>query len=152
MNFIPSDDRHPFKYYWDENATGITANGKQYKGIVIAILEKDTWEVINELEAKGIDIPGTRKDYFMNSTFKGISYCSVDDEFDLKKGMKIAKLRALKKYYHNKRKAIDSIHNDFYKDAVKIMEYHSDSFSKWIDVCDELGELEDKSDTEEGGE
>lgn len=31
MNFIPADDRHPFKYYYDENATGITVNGKQYK-------------------------------------------------------------------------------------------------------------------------
>ena len=45
MNHIPADDRHPFKYYYDENATGITVNGKQYKGIVIAILEKDRGEV-----------------------------------------------------------------------------------------------------------
>lgn len=121
MNYIPADDRHPFKYYYDENATGITVNGKQYKGIVIAILEKDTWEVINKLEDMGVRVgwPG-RPGLFMQPSFKGISYCSVDDEFDLKKGMRIAKLRALKKYYNNKWNILETIRKTIMKENDKV--------------------------------
>ena len=121
MNYILADDRHPFKYYYDENATGITVNGKQYKGIVIAILEKDTWEVINKLEDMGVRVgwPG-RPDLFMQPSFKGISYCSVDDEFDLKKGMRIAKLRALKKYYNNKWNILEAIRKTIMKENDKV--------------------------------
>lgn len=152
MKVIPADKNHRIKYLYDEEATGVR-NGYEYKGIVIAILEKDSWEVINELETKGINITGVgHKDYFMNSTFKGISYCSVDDEFDLKKGMKIAKLRAFEKYYRNKRRVIARTFNALSKATFKIRLYHADAFTKWGEVRDELEEFENKSDTEEGGE
>lgn len=144
MNHIPADDRHPFKYYYDENATGITANGKQYKGIVIAILEKDTWEVINKLEDMGVRVgwPG-RPDLFMQPSFKGISYCSVDDEFDLKKGMRIAKLRALKKYYNNKCNILEAIGKIIMKENDKVEDMKGNVVYEFIETRYKLEKMEE---------
>ena len=143
MNFIPSDDRHPFKYYWDENTTGTTANGKQYKGIVAAILEKDTWEVINKGERVGgkVDWSG-RPEFFMQSSYKGVSYCSAEDGFDLRKGMRIAKLRALKKYYNNKWKILNKIGKTIMKDYDKVESIRGNAAYDFLETCYRLEKLE----------
>lgn len=143
MNFIPSDDRHPFKYYWDENATGTTANGKQYKGIVIAILEKNSWEVINKVESVGVNVGWQgRPDFFMQPFFKGVSCCSVEDSFDLKKGMRIAKLRALKKYYKNKKNVLIAIRDTIEKDFVKVANEIGHTTYDFIETCYRLEKSE----------
>lgn len=144
MNFIPSDDCHPFRYYWDENATGVTANGKQYKGIVIAIMEVNPYEVINRLENIDVDVEWVgRSEYFMRYTFKGIAYCSSEDSFDLKKGMRIAKLRALEKYFNNKYKALDAIKTKNAKDYNKINDMLSDIVYNSVKIYCKLKKLEE---------
>lgn len=143
MNFIPANDRHPFKYYYDENATGITANGKQYKGIVIAILEKDSWEVINKVERAGVNVGWQgRPDFFLQTSYKGVSYCSAEDSFDFRKGMRIAKLRALKKYYNNKWKILTAMRETIKKDSVKVANLIGNAGYDFVETRYRLEKLE----------
>lgn len=143
MNFIPSDGRHPFKYYWDDNATGITADGKQYKGIVVAILDSSPWKVIDKLKDMDIDVDWVnRSRYFMRPSFKGIAYCSSEDSFDLKKGMRIAKLRALRKYYNNMANVLATINKDVKKNLYRIKDMYIENYDNYFRVYKELDQLE----------
>ena len=139
MNYIPADDRHPFKYYYDENATGITINGKQYKGIVIAIMGSKFSHGTCRYDAIGlieeVCYGRWRKDYLIKDAYKGIAYCSVDDEFNLKEGMRVARGKLLNKYYKDEIAVLNKATRDVQKnlnyvqkakaDIQKILDNHS---------------------------
>lgn len=106
MKVIPADKNHRIKYLYDEEATGVR-NGYPYKGIVIAIMG----EVNNFFKTCKHDCVLTIKEsvfdcwdkkYLIKDSYKGIAYCSIDDKFDLKEGMKIARGKLLNKYYKDK--------------------------------------------------
>lgn len=79
-----------------------TAEGKNYKGIVIALLEGCQHDLLNELYRCPAPPAIGRFSFSLKNTYKGIAYCSKEDEFNLEEGMKIARERALRKYYNDR--------------------------------------------------
>lgn len=124
MNIIPADEKHRIAYMYDEDATG-TRNGKPWHGLVIAMMDECGLDAIFDLMDKtAIDF--IDKDeimpLLMNETYKGIAYCSVDDAFDLKQGMHIARDRMLAKYYKGKRKVFKNLYKNIHSIDMKLSE------------------------------
>lgn len=122
MKCLPADKTHRIAYYYDEAAQGVYC-GYPYKGIVIAIMgqEDENWwdctlDALDDMFDRGIGrvVNGcvstldsnycSDASYYMNKIYKGVAYCSVDDTFDLKEGMRIARNKMLNKYYKDKRR------------------------------------------------
>lgn len=140
MKVIPADANHRIKYLYDEEATGIR-NGHPYKGIVIAIMgddesfhtshTQDVFGILDEYEVT----TDVYRDLFIKDSYKGIAYCSVDDEFDLKEGMRIARGKLLNRYYKDEIIALNKVIKDIQKnlnnamrakaDIQKILDNHS---------------------------
>lgn len=132
MNIIPADDKHRIMYMYDEDASGIR-NGKAWKGLVIAMMDECGLDAIFDLMDKtAIDF--IDKDeimpLLMNDTYKGIAYCSVDDTFDLKQGMHIARDRMLAKYYRGKRKVFKSIYKSVHSLDAKLSEMIANTYKE----------------------
>ena len=122
MKCLPADKTHRIAYYYDEAAQGVYC-GHPYKGIVIAIMGKEDviWgdcacDTLYDMYDRGIGrvVNGcvstldsnyfSDTNYYMNEVYKGVAYCSVDDTFNLKEGMKVARNKMLGKYYKDKRR------------------------------------------------
>lgn len=122
MKCLPADKTHRIAYYYDEAAQGVYC-GYPYKGIVIAIMGKEdanwwecTYDALDDMYDRGIgrvvdEYVSTLDsnyfsdtNYYMKDSYKGIAYCSVDDTFDLKEGMRVARNKMLNKYYKDKRR------------------------------------------------
>lgn len=122
MKCIPADANHRIKYLYDEDATGI-CNGYKYKGIVIAIMDRCKTDALKDVNNI---ICTTIHGYYYGTCpciereYKGIAYCSVDDEFDLKEGMKVARGRLLNKYYKDKLNAYKKAANQLKKQVTAI--------------------------------
>lgn len=112
MNIIPADDNHRIAYMYDENAQGIR-NGKPYKGIVVAMMANCTFDAIAKLNSYDLNMANifdsTNVNDYINSTYRGVAYCSTDDKFDLKMGMYLARERMLEKYYKSQRRVFNDI-------------------------------------------
>lgn len=138
MKVIPADKNHRIKYLYDEEATGVR-NGHEYKGIVIAIMgglelsKSCKRDVIYDIKDALFDCWDEK--YFIKSVYKGIAYCSVDDKFNLKEGMKVARGKLLNKYYKDEITALNKVIRDVQKnlnyvqkakaDIQKILDNHS---------------------------
>lgn len=122
MKCLPTDKTHRIAYYYDETAQGMYC-GHPYKGIVIAIMGKEDeyWggcslDALFDMHSREIGRVINRylsalessyfsdTNYYMNEVYKGVAYCSVDDTFDLKEGMRVARNKMLGKYYKDKRR------------------------------------------------
>lgn len=122
MKCLPTDKTHRIAYYYDETAQG-TYCGHPYKGIVIAIMGKEDeywgvckYDALEDMFSRDIGRVVNRyatarennyfsdTNYYMNEVYKGVAYCSVDDTFNLKEGMKVARNKMLGKYYKDKRR------------------------------------------------
>ena len=124
MNIIPADEKHRIAYMYDEDATG-TRNGKPWRGLVIAMMDGCGLDAIFDLMGKtAIDF--IDKDeimpFLMKDTYKGVAYCSIDDAFDLKHGMHIARDRMLAKYYKGKRKVFKNLYKNIHSIDMKLSE------------------------------
>lgn len=117
MKVIPADSRHRITYMYDKEACGVR-EGKSYKGIVIALMDDctldafdDLFDNIKEILAINWKEFKLENSYKMKSSFKGVAYCSVEDNFDLKTGMRIARKRLLKKFHNDKRRVFTDVYN-----------------------------------------
>lgn len=139
MKVIPADKNHRIKYLYDEEATGVR-NGHEYKGIVIAIMGEGKlsystcrYDAIGLIEE--VCYGRWEKHYLIKDDYKGIAYCSVDDEFNLKEGMRVARGKLLNKYYKDEIVALNKAIKDVQKnlslvqkakaDIQKILDNHS---------------------------
>ena len=118
MNIIPADEKHRIMYMYDEEASGIR-NGKLWHGLVIAVMDGCGLDAIFDLTDKAnIEFNFNNESeimpLLMNETYKGIAYCSVDDAFDLKQGMHIARDRMLEKYYKSKRGVFKKLYKNIH--------------------------------------
>ena len=118
MNIIPADEKHRIMYMYDEEASGIR-NGKLWHGLVIAVMDGCGLDAIFDLaERTSIEFDLYNENeidaLLMNDTYKGVAYCSVDDVFDLKQGMHIARDRMLAKYYKGKRKVFKNLYKSIH--------------------------------------
>lgn len=131
MKVIPADNRHRIAYMYDEEACGVR-EGKPYKGIVIALMDNCALDAFNDLFYKFFEIDSIDFSYVtdMKSSFKSIAYCSVEDNFDLKTGMKIARKRLLKKYHNDKRRAFTEFYNHIHS-VDKTLAEMIESERKW---------------------
>ena len=116
MNIIPADEKHRIAYMYDEDATG-TRNGKPWRGLVIAMMDGCGLDAIFDLMDKtAIDF--IDKDeimpFLMKDTYKGVAYCSINDAFDLKQGMHVARDRMLEKYYKSKRGVFKKLYKNIH--------------------------------------
>lgn len=132
MNIIPADDKHRVAYMYDEDASGVR-NGKSWKGLVIAMMDECGLDAIFDLMDKtAIDF--FDKDeimpFLMNDTYKGVAYCSIDDTFDLKQGMHIARDRMLAKYYKGKRNVFKNIYKTVHSLDAKLSEMIASTYKE----------------------
>ena len=141
MKVIPADKNHRIKYLYDEEATGVR-NGHEYKGIVIAIMGEGESiytshdrDVIDILTDYSITTGVKYTDLNLKKSYKGIAYCSVDDEFGLKEGMRIARGKLLNRYYKDEIAVLNKVIKNTRKnlnnamrakaDIQKILDNHS---------------------------
>lgn len=136
------NNKNRISYFYDEKATGVR-NGRPYKGIVFAIMgipneefDDCTFDMLDDLFIRDIStVYGTGAnafehiEYWMDDTYQGVAYCSKEDKFDLKKGMKIARNRLLKAYCKDKINRATIVYNDC-KETM-------DSVKKYIDSMNE---------------
>lgn len=124
MKVIPADANHRIKYLYDEEATGVR-NGHPYKDIVIAIMGEDSSyksccdDAIQLVERDSVLC--WDKKYFIKDSYKGIAYCSIDDEFDLKEGMRIARGKLLNKYYKDEIIVFNKLIKNIQKDLNNVL-------------------------------
>lgn len=140
MNIIPADEKHRIAYMYDEEASGIR-NGKPWHGLVIAMMDECGLDAIFDLNAI-FDLTDKANIEFnfndeseinpllMNDTYKGIAYCSVDDAFDLKQGMHIARDRMLAKYYKGKRKVFKNLYKNINSIDTKLSEMIASTYKE----------------------
>lgn len=132
MNIIPADDKHRIMYMYDEDASGVR-NGKAWKGLVIAIMDECGLDAIFDLMDK-TTIDFIDKDeimpFLMNGTYKGVAYCSIDDTFDLKQGMHIARDRMLAKYYKGKRNVFKNVYKSVHSLDAKLSEMIANTYKE----------------------
>lgn len=134
MNIIPADEKHRIMYMYDEEASGIR-NGKLWHGLVIAVMDGCGLDAIFDLAKKtSIEFDLYNEDeidaLLMNDTYKGVAYCSVDDAFDLKQGMHIARDRMLAKYYKGKRKVFKNLYKSIHSIDVKLSEMIASTYKE----------------------
>ena len=134
MNIIPADEKHRIAYMYDEDATG-TRNGKLWHGLVIAVMDGCGLDAIFDLAKKtSIEFDLYNEDeidaLLMNDTYKGVAYCSVDDAFDLKQGMHIARDRMLAKYYKGKRKVFKNLYKSIHSIDMKLSEMIASTYKE----------------------
>ena len=132
MKIIPADEKHRIAYMYDEDATG-TRNGKPWRGLVIAMMDGCGLDAIFDLMGKtAIDF--IDKDeimpFLMKDTYKGVAYCSIDDTFDLKQGMHIARDRMLAKYYKGKRKVFKNLYKNIHSIDTKLSEMIASTYKE----------------------
>ena len=134
MNIIPTDEKHRIMYMYDEEASGIR-NGKPWRGLVIAMMDGCGLDAIfNLAEKTSIEFDLYNENeidtLLMNDTYKGVAYCSVDDAFDLKQGMHIARDRMLAKYYKGKRKVFKNLYKSIHSIDVKLSEMIASTYKE----------------------
>ena len=134
MNIIPADEKHRIMYMYDEDATG-TRNGKPWRGLVIAMMDGCGLDAIFDLAKKtSIEFDLYNENeidaLLMNDTYKGVAYCSVDDAFDLKQGMHIARDRMLAKYYKGKRKVFKKLYKNIHSIDTKLSEMIASTYKE----------------------
>ena len=134
MNIIPADEKHRIMYMYDEEASGIR-NGKPWRGLVIAMMDGCGLDAIfNLAEKTSIEFDLYNENeidtLLMKNTYKGVAYCSVDDAFDLKQGMHIARDRMLAKYYKGKRKVFKNLYKSIHSIDVKLSEMIASTYKE----------------------
>ena len=134
MKIIPADDKHRIAYMYDEDATG-TRNGKPWRGLVIAMMDGCGLDAIfNLAEKTSIEFDLYNENeidtLLMKNTYKGVAYCSVDDAFDLKQGMHIARDRMLAKYYKGKRKVFKNLYKNIHSIDMKLSEMIASTYKE----------------------
>ena len=134
MKIIPADEKHRIAYMYDEDATG-TRNGKPWRGLVIAVMDGCGLDAIFDL-AKKTSIEFDFSDdseidaLMMRETYKGIAYCSINDAFDLKQGMHVARDRMLAKYYKGKRKVFKNLYKNIHSIDTKLSEMIASTYKE----------------------
>lgn len=134
MNIIPADEKHRIAYMYDEDATG-TRNGKPWRGLVIAMMDECGLDAIFDL-AKKTSIEFDFSDdseidaLMMRETYKGIAYCSINDAFDLKQGMHVARDRMLEKYYKSKRGVFKNLYKNIHSIDMKLSEMIASTYKE----------------------
>lgn len=132
MKIIPADDKHRIAYMYDEDASGCR-NGKLWHGLVIAMMDECGLDAIFDLAEKTsieFDLYNEIDALLMNDTYKGVAYCSVDDTFDLKQGMHIARDRMLAKYYKGKRKVFKNLYKSIRSIDMKLFEMIASTYKE----------------------
>ena len=134
MKIIPADEKHRIAYMYDEDASGCR-NGKLWHGLVIAVMDRCGLDAIFDLVKKtSIEFDFSNDNeidaFMMRDTYKGIAYCSVDDAFDLKQGMHIARDRMLAKYYKGKRKVFKNLYKNIHSIDMKLSEMIASTYKE----------------------
>lgn len=107
------------------------------KGKITAVLdeEESAIEFVRDYVAYKDDTIADRFKHIINDhndKFTGSTMCHAEDTFDIEKGMRIARSKALKKKYSYMKK-IDELSVDAYKEAIDIINERIAKNSKRID-------------------
>ena len=121
MQFIKPENQNESRgqlvYGIDPEAEGMFEDGRRWKGLVICRIQKCAFDVYSVLDKAFKNTPvdfdyvydgycGRPMSMTIEDTYTAMAKCSVEDEFDLEKGMEIARNRALKKYRADKARAL----------------------------------------------
>ena len=123
MRFYTTNPKPGYSSYFiygvDEDATGVTSSGEKWRGLVICKLVDTSFDVRDFVSTLGgkksrleVDLKSGsawKKDFLIGNEYVGKARCSVEDVFDLEKGMEIARDRALASYRKDKYKELMKI-------------------------------------------
>lgn len=123
MQFIKPENQNKRRgqlvYGIDPDAEGMFEDGRRWKGLVICRIENCRNDVYNILDKAFKNIPVFVDDFWhgndplkIEDTYTAMAKCSVEDEFDVEKGMEIARNRALKKYRADKARVLSEFEID----------------------------------------
>lgn len=123
MQFIKPENQNKNRgqlfYGIDPDAEGMFEDGRRWKGLVICRIA-DCKDDVLRLLAKSFKNTPVYIDPWVDSadklriedTYTAMAKCSVEDEFDVEKGMEIARNRALKKYRADKARVLSEFEID----------------------------------------
>lgn len=123
MQFIKPENQNKRRgqlvYGIDPDAEGMFEDGRRWKGLVICRIENCAFDVYSVL-AKAFKNTPVDFDYVydeycgmtIEDTYTAMAKCSVEDKFDVEKGMEIARNRALKKYRADKARVLSEFEID----------------------------------------
>lgn len=129
----------------------ITYYVNEEKGVVIAKLKK--WDMVTDtnLYLLNHNLPAIEPrltyDKYYDGYFVGKATCSKDDSFDLETGMRIARNRALRKYYWEKHLLMMEMTNIWKIKTLCLEKYDFHIRDKILKIYDSL--TEDKAYTED---
>lgn len=123
MQFIKPENQNKNRgqlvYGIDPDAEGMFEDGRRWKGLVICRIKNCRNDVYNILDKAFKNTPvfiddfWHGKDYLkIEDTYTAMAKCSVEDEFDVEKGVEIARNRALKKYRADKARVLSEFEID----------------------------------------
>lgn len=122
----------------------ITYYVNEEKGIVIAKLKK--WDMVTDTnlyllnhKLPMID-PALTYDKYYDGYFVGKATCSKDDSFDLETGMRIARNRALRKYYYEKYLLMMEMIDVWRIKVLCLEKYHNHIKDKLVNIYNSLTE------------
>lgn len=120
MQFIKPENQNKRRgqlvYGIDPDAEGMLEDGRQWKGLVICRIGNCRNDVYNILDKAFKNTPVLVDPWAdklrIEDTYTAMAKCSVEDEFDVEKGMEIARNRALKKYRADKARVLSEFEID----------------------------------------
>lgn len=123
MQFIKPENQNKNRgqlvYGIDPDAEGMFEDGRRWKGLVICRIEDCRDDVACFLDKSFKNTPAYIDPWMesagklrIEDTYTAMAKCSVEDEFDVEKGMEIARNRALKKYRADKARVLSEFEID----------------------------------------
>lgn len=141
--FTSGYQKPSFSYVINENKTGVI-NGYPYKGVIVAKLyggesmfagvwnKQDRLSIfdLENIKLNFEDAKALSKKFHFDfdpsyRTFEGVAYCSIDDKWDMKRGMEEARRKAWTKYYHHLEKALNEFSDMTDQIAGQVKNYHN---------------------------
>lgn len=122
----------------------ITYYVNEEKGVVIAKLKK--WDMVTDTNLYLLNHnlpmiePRLTYDKYYDGYFVGKATCSKDDNFDLETGMRIARNRALRKYYWEKHLLMMEMKNIWEIKTIRLEKYDFHIQDKLVNIHDSLTE------------
>lgn len=122
----------------------ITYYVNEEKGVVIAKLKK--WDMVTDTNLYLVNHklpmiePSLTYDKYYDGYFVGKAICSKDDSFDLETGMRIARNRALRKYYWEKHLLMMEMKDIWEIKTLRLEKYDFHIQDKLVNIHDSLTE------------
>lgn len=118
MDKFETERQEVVEYFHDEDKRTVVAVVSVPKDIVM----QEMLNVLHKASCGAFLFDGVlmQKSMLLTGVYRGKAVCHADDEFSLERGMKIARLRALRSYYKDRKRISDRV-KTIYNEAARRM-------------------------------